>query len=94
MLSAFAAAFVLGIPSRFIVVTTVIWQSTSAYPPEYGRAAAMGLCLFVVLAVAIGLARLVLRKGSYATITGKAFRPRPLRLGAGPGRWWRCAGPT
>jgi len=32
--------------------------------------------------VAIGLARLVLRKGSYATITGKAFRPRPLRLGA------------
>jgi iron(III) transport system permease protein len=82
MLSAFAAAFVLGIPSRFIVITTVIWQSTSAYPPEYGRAAAMGLCLFVVLAVAIGLARLVLRKGSYATITGKAFRPRPMRLGA------------
>jgi iron(III) transport system permease protein len=82
MLSAFAAAFVLGIPARFIVITTVIWQSTSAYPPEYGRAAAMGLCLFVVLAVAIGLARLVLRKGSYATITGKAFRPRSLRLGA------------
>jgi iron(III) transport system permease protein len=82
MLSAFAAAFVLGIPSRFIVITTVIWQSTSAYPPEYGRAAAMGLCLFVILAVTIGLARLVLRKGSYATITGKAYRPRPLRLGA------------
>jgi len=82
MLSAFAAAFVLGIPSRFVVVTTAIWQSTSAYPPEYGRAAAMGLCLFVVLAVAIGSARFVLRKGSYATITGKAFRPRPLRLGA------------
>jgi iron(III) transport system permease protein len=82
MLSAFAAAFVLGIPSRFVVVTTAIWQSTSAYPPEYGRAAAMGLCLFVVLAVAIASARLVLRKGSYATITGKAFRPRPLRLGA------------
>ena len=34
MLSAFAAAFVLGIPSRFIVITTVIWQSTSAYPPR------------------------------------------------------------
>src|SRR5258708_29981669 len=62
MLSAFAPAFLLGIPSRFIVITTVLWQSTSAYPPEYGRAAAMGLCLFMVLAVAIGLARLVLRK--------------------------------
>ena len=81
MLSAFAAAFVLGIPARFVVVTTAIWQSVSAYPPEYGRAAAMGLSLFVVLAVAIGLARLILAKGNYATITGKAFRPRPLRLG-------------
>ncbi len=88
MLSAFAAAFVLGIPGRFVVVTTAIWQATSAYPPEYGRAAAMGLCLFVVLAVAIGLARLILRKGSHATITGKAFRPRPMRLGR---RGWYLA---
>ena len=88
MLSAFAAAFVLGIPARFVVVTTAIWQATSAYPPEYGRAAAMGLCLFLVLALAIGLARLVLAKGSYATITGKAFRPRPLRLGR---RGWYLA---
>ena len=81
MLSAFAAAFVLGIPARFVVVTTAIWQSTTAYPPEYGRAAAMGLCLFVLLAGAIGLSRYILRNGSYATITGKAFRPRPMRLG-------------
>ena len=88
MLSAFAAAFVLGIPARFVVVTTAIWQATSAYPPEYGRAAAMGLCLFLVLALAIGLARLILRRGSYATITGKAFRPRPLRLGR---RGWYLA---
>ena len=88
MLSAFAAAFVLGIPARFVVVTTAIWQATSAYPPEYGRAAAMGLSLFFVLALAIGLARLVLAKGSYATITGKAFRPRPLRLGR---RGWYLA---
>jgi hypothetical protein len=47
----------------------------------------MGLCLFVVLAVAIGLARLVLRKGSYATITGKAFRRARCAWVQGPGRW-------
>ena len=88
MLSAFAAAFVLGIPARFVVVTTAIWQSVSAYPPEYGRAAAMGLSLFLVLALAIGLARLIMARGSYATITGKAFRPRPLRLGR---RGWYLA---
>ena len=38
------------------------------------------------------LARLVLRKGSYATITGKAFRPRPMDVGALAGRCSRCLG--
>ena len=82
MLGSFAAAFVLGVPGRFYVVTTAIWQATLSYPPEYGRAAAMGLSLFAVMLVMLGLSRLVLRKGSHATITGKAFRPRPLEVGA------------
>ena len=81
MLGSFAAAFVLGIPGRFYVVTTAIWQATLSYPPEYGRAAAMGLSLFLVMLVMLGLSRLILRRGSYATITGKAFRPRPLEVG-------------
>ncbi len=38
MLGSFAAAFVLGVPGRFYVVTTAIWQATLSYPPEYGRA--------------------------------------------------------
>ncbi len=81
MLGSFAAAFVLGVPGRFYVVTTAIWQSTLSYPPEYGRAAAMGLSLFLVMLLMLGLSRLVLRKGGHATITGKAFRPRPLQVG-------------
>jgi iron(III) transport system permease protein len=81
MLGSFAAAFVLGVPGRFYVVTTAIWQATLSYPPEYGRAAAMGLSLFAVMLVMLGLSRLVLRRGSHATITGKAFRPRPLEIG-------------
>jgi iron(III) transport system permease protein len=85
MLGSFAAAFVLGVPGRFYVVTTAIWQATLSYPPEYGRAAAMGLSLFLVMLVMLGLSRLVLRAGSHATITGKAFRPRPLDIG--PLRW-------
>ena len=94
MLSAFAAAFVLGIPSRFIVITTVIWQSTSAYPPEYGRAAAMGLCLFVSWRW-----RSAWRGWCCARA---ATRPSPARRSGrarcawvpGPGRWSRCAGLT
>ena len=77
MLGSFAAALVLGIPGRIYVITTAIWDSTLSYPPDYGRAAAMGLSLFVVM---FGHARPSIagssRRGSYATITGKAFRPR------------------
>ncbi|HEY7580560.1 MAG TPA: iron ABC transporter permease [Acetobacteraceae bacterium] len=82
MLGSFAAAFVLGIPGRFYVVTTSIWQATLSFPPDYGRAAAMGLSLFAVMLVTLTLARLVLRKGTYTTITGKAFRPREMEVGA------------
>lgn len=85
MLGAFAAAFVLGIPGRFYVVTTAIWQSTQSYPPEYGRAAALGLSLFAAMVITLTMARLILRRGSHATITGKAFRPR--RVDAGSARW-------
>jgi len=81
MLGSFAAAFVLGIPGRFYVVTTVIWQATLSFPPDYGRAAAMGLSLFAVMLVTLTLARLVLRHGTYTTITGKAFRPRAMDVG-------------
>jgi len=81
MLGSFAAAFVLGIPGRFYVVTTAIWEATFSYPPDYGRAAALGLSLFMAMLAMLGLSRLILRRGSYATITGKAFRPRALGVG-------------
>jgi iron(III) transport system permease protein len=82
MLGSFAAAFVLGIPGRFYVVTTSIWQATLSYPPDYGRAAALGLSLFGAMVLTLGAARLIMRHGTYATITGKAFRPRPMDIGA------------
>ncbi len=81
MLGSFAAAFVLGIPGRFYVVTTAIWQATLSFPPDYGRAAAMGLSLFGVMLITLTLARFVLRHGTYTTITGKAFRPREMDVG-------------
>ncbi|HVZ09519.1 ABC transporter permease [Rhodopila sp.] len=85
MLGAFAAAFVLGIPGRYYVVTTAIWESTQSFPPEYGRAAALGLSLFVAMVVTLTISKLIMRRGAYATITGKAFRPRPVDVGRA--RW-------
>jgi iron(III) transport system permease protein len=82
MLGSFAAAFVLGIPGRFFVVTTAIWEATLSFPPDYGRAAAMGLSLFGAMLITLGCARLIMRHGSYTTITGKGFRPRAMDVGA------------
>lgn len=81
MLGSFAAALVIGIPARVYVITTAIWDSTLAYPPAYGRASAMGLALFVVMFGMLTFYRWVVNRGSFATITGKAFRPRPMDMG-------------
>ena len=81
MLGSFAAALVIGIPGRIYVITTAIWDSTLAYPPDYGRASAMGLALFVVMFGMLTFYRRVIARGSFATITGKAFRPRPMDMG-------------
>ena len=81
MLGSFSAALVLGIPGRIYVVTTSIWSTVEAFPPNYGKAAAMGLSLFLVMVAMLAFYRFIVTRGSYATITGKAFRPRPMDMG-------------
>jgi iron(III) transport system permease protein len=81
MLGSFAAALVLGIPGHFYVITTAIWELTLSYPPDYGRAAALGISLFVIMFATLALYRWLIRRGSYATISGKAFRPRRMEMG-------------
>jgi len=81
MLGSFAAAFVLGIPARFVVITTAIWQAVTMYPSDYGRAAALGIGLFAVMFLTLSLYRAAIRRGHFATISGKAFRPRAMQVG-------------
>jgi iron(III) transport system permease protein len=81
MLGSFSAALVLGLPSRFYVVTTAMYQLVSQYPPRFPLAAAMGMSLFVVMFVMVYIYRRIVSAGSYATITGKAFRPRVMNVG-------------
>jgi iron(III) transport system permease protein len=81
MLGSFAAAFVLGLPCRYVVITTAIWESVQSFPPDYPRAAAMGIALFAVMFATLGVYRFIVRRGSFATITGKAFRPRTMAMG-------------
>ena len=81
MLGSFAVALVLGLPSRYYVITTAIYQMIQQYPPKIQVAAAMGASLFAVMFVMLYVYRRVVISGSYVTITGKAFRPRLLDVG-------------
>jgi len=81
MLGSFAAAFVLGIPARYVVITTAIWQAVQSFPPDYPRASALGIALFAVMLVTLSVYRMIVRGGNFATITGKAFRPRRMAMG-------------
>lgn len=81
MLGSFAVALVLGLPNRYYVVTTAIYQLVQQYPPKIQVAAAMGVSLFAVMFVMLFLYRRIVLAGSYVTITGKAFRPRVADVG-------------
>ncbi len=81
MLGSFAAALVLGLPSRYYVITTAIYQLVQQYPPKIQIAAAMGVSLFAVMFFMLFLYRRIVMTGSYVTITGKAFRPRVADIG-------------
>lgn len=81
MLGSFAAALVLGTPNRFYVITTAIYQLVSQYPPRLPLAAAMGVSLFAVMFAMLFLYRRITQGRSYVTVTGKAFRPRPMDVG-------------
>ena len=86
MLGSFTAALVLGLPNRFYVVTTAIYQLVSQYPPRLPLAAAMGVSLFVVMFVMMLIYRRIVTSRSFVTVTGKAFRPR--RMDMGGWRWF------
>jgi iron(III) transport system permease protein len=85
MLGSFSAALVLGLPNRFYVVTTAMYQLVSQYPPRFPQAAAMGVSLFAVMFAMVYVYRRLIGRGSYVTITGKAFRPRAMDVGGA--RW-------
>lgn len=82
MLGSFSAALVLGLPNRFYVITTAIYQLVHQYPPKIAVAAAMGVSLTVVMFLMLWAYRRIISRGTYVTITGKAFRPRAMNVGA------------
>ena len=86
-LESFDVPAFIGIPAKIYVFTTQVFVQTSVkIPPDYGMAATYGI-LPLVLAVILTFVyqRSLIQPERYATISGKAYRPRRIKLG--PWRW-------
>jgi iron(III) transport system permease protein len=78
----FSVPAVLGMPSGFYVAGTEIYRLLSNYPPRVGLAASWGVLLLVVTAALIWFQSVILSRRSFVTVTGKAYRPRLVEIGA------------
>lgn len=83
-LEAFEVPAILGLPGRVFVYTSRIYLALSQFPPSYGLSAAYAVVLLGLSVGGLALHRLATRQGErFATVTGKAFRPRRVPLGRG-----------
>jgi iron(III) transport system permease protein len=86
-LESFEVPALLGLPAGIEVYTSAIYDAIHSYPSEIGLASAYGATLVVITSLCVYLnLRLTGRGGRHATVTGKGFRPRVLRIGR-----WRYA---
>lgn len=86
MLGIYGIPAVLAGPANIAVLTTYIFKLTAWSPPLYSTAASVAIILMVVTGILVVLQGKVLSGRSYATVAGKAFRPRSLDLG--PWKWF------
>lgn len=83
-LESFEVPALIGMRSGIRVLTTRIWLALREFPPNYGLAAAFSVGLLLLSLVGLAFYyRLLARNRSFATITGKGFRPHVIDLG----RW-------
>ncbi|WP_343712540.1 iron ABC transporter permease [Inquilinus sp.] len=85
-LEAFDVPVLIGKPGGIDVLTSDIYFSIRAVPPDIGHASAYSVVLTAVIGVLMYFyGRISRRAERFATVTGKSFRPRSIDLGWG--RW-------
>jgi iron(III) transport system permease protein len=81
-LEGFEVPAFIGLAFRYRVFTSRIYLSLRDFPPDYGIAGAYSLILIAISATGIYFYnRATARSEQFATVTGKAFRPRKFELG-------------
>lgn len=76
----FGVPALLGFQIRYYVLTTYMYQLLNQFPSKYNLAASLGFIMLAVACVGVWLQSRLLRGRSYATLTGKGFRPRQIEL--------------
>lgn len=75
-------------PNGIPTLSTMIYQAVQ-FPTDYNRAAALGTTLVAITLLGVWLQRRYAANRSFATVTGKGYRPRRMQLG----RWrWPALG--
>jgi len=91
-IAVFEVPAIIGMPSRILVLSSLIYSATSPATgiPNYGIAGAYGAIMLVLgLTLAFLYVRLVKQGKKYTVITGRGYRPRELALGG-----WKWAAMT
>jgi iron(III) transport system permease protein len=81
-LESFEVPALIGLPAQIRVFTSRIYLALKSFPPDFGLAGAYSLVLITLSAIGIYFYnRALSRSERFATVTGKAFRPRTIDLG-------------
>jgi iron(III) transport system permease protein len=81
-LASFEVPALLGLQNGIYVFTSRIYFVLRTYPPDLASAGALALGLLVLAMIGVAISNLAGRAAkNYQTVTGKGFRPRPMRLG-------------
>jgi iron(III) transport system permease protein len=83
-LEAFETPALLGLSGKVLVFSTLVYLNTSFAPSDIGLASAYAVFMLILSILFLTwYLRMTRRERAFATITGKGFRPRRIRLG----RW-------
>src|SRR5262249_48961005 len=83
-LEAFETPALLGLSGKVLVFSTLIYLNRSFAPSDIGLASAYAVFMLIIsIGFLCWYMRMTRRERAFATITGKGFRPRRIRLG----RW-------
>jgi len=83
-LESFEVPLLIGAPGNLHTLTTAIYESIhTGFVPKYGEASAFAMLLLLIVVAPLAYYYWLTKEASrFATITGKGFRPRRLKLGA------------